>query len=459
MTERILVVDDERLIRWSVREHLIQKGYEVAEAETGAIAMRIAREQDLSLALLDLKLPDTDGVTLLKEIHALNPSLPVIIVTAYSTVENAVEAMKSGALDYVTKPFIMEELSLVVARAIEHSTLRSRVEAELRRAQAQFNLDTLIGESPQIQHVKELALKVAESDATTVLLLGESGVGKDLVAKAIHYASSRAKASFINLTCTAIPESLLEAELFGHERGGYAETPGVRKGLFELADGGTVFLDEIGDMTSALQAKVLRVLEDRAFRRVGGTQRVDVNVRVIAATNRDIEGLIRQGRFREDLYYRLSTFPIVIPPLRDRVEDIPVLAYHFLDQYNREFHRNVHEIAPAAIARLKAYAWPGNVRELRNVVERAALLATSGVLRQEDILLGRPSAAGDMGSVSGDAPLVRLPEKGCSLEEVERELVVQALARTSGNQTHAASLLGLTRDQIRYRLVKFQLDQ
>ena len=454
MASRILVVDDEKLIRWSLSERLKAEGYEVLDAPDGVTAERILRSADLDLALLDLRLPDTDGITLLKKAHAAIPDLPVIVITAYSSVDGAVEAMKTGAVDYVTKPFNMDELTMTIRRAIENASMRRRFADQVSAEKARFGLENVLGDSARMLEIKQLIRRIARSETTTVLLLGESGTGKDMIARAIHYESNRVDQPFVNITCTALPESLLESELFGYEKGAFTDARVQKKGLFEVASGGTVFLDEIADMRPALQSKLLRVLEEKAFKRIGGTEDVTVDVRIIAATNRDIDEAMRNGRFREDLYYRLSTVPVQIPPLRERRGDIPTLVNHFLRQYNSEFHQAYQGLTPDALKKLMAYPWPGNVRELRNVIERAALLGSEELISTDDILLGRSTL---QRSQEDPAHLAVLPAEGCSIENVERDLVRQALERTRGNRTKAAELLGLTRDQIRYKIEKYQL--
>jgi len=454
MATRILVVDDEKLIRWSVSERLKAEGHEVIGAPDGATAERLLRGANVDLALLDLRLPDTDGISLLKKAHEVIPDLPVIIITAYSSVDGAVEAMKSGAVDYVTKPFNMDELAMTVRRAVENASMRRRLSDHVSEEKARFGLENIVGESRAMTGIKALIRRIARSETTTVLLLGESGTGKDMMARAIHYESNRVDRPFVNITCTALPESLLESELFGYEKGAFTDARVQKKGLFEVATGGSVFLDEIADMRPSLQSKLLRVLEEKAFKRIGGTDDVTVDVRVIAATNRDIDDAMRTGRFREDLYYRLSTVPIQIPPLRERSDDIPLLATHFLRQYNHEFHQSYRDFAPDAMRKLLSYAWPGNVRELRNVIERAALLGTGEIILADDIVLGRSTLRRPAQETEH---LAILPDQGCKLEDVERDLVCQALDRTRGNRTQAAELLGLTRDQIRYKIEKYQL--
>ena len=444
----ILVVDDEQLIRWSLVERLSAEGYRTLEAETGKEAL--ARFSDgVDLVLLDYRLPDTDGLDVLNQLRQRDPDTLVILLTAFSSVDTAVEVMKQGAYHYATKPFNLDEIVLLVEKALETTHLRREVRA-LRASQAEpYSLDRIVGDSPALATVKELLKRVAVSPASTVLLTGESGTGKDLAAKVIHFTSSRAARPFMNITCSALTDTLLDSELFGHERGAFTDARQQRRGLLESANGGTVFLDEIGEMAPALQSKLLRFLEEKTFKRVGGAADIRVDVRVIAATNRNLDERVRNGTFREDLYYRLNVLPVRLPPLRDRAEDIPVLTNFFIDAFNREFRKQVLGVEPEAIEALQHYPWPGNVRELRNAVERAVLLADADQLTAEQF----PMQAPRRGASSG----VQLPPAGTNLEELERDLLVQALERTRWNQTKAATLLGLNRDQIRYRIEKFGL--
>ena len=444
----VLVVDDEQLVRWSLKERLEQSKYRVLEAEDGAQAEERLKE-GVDLVLLDYRLPDTDGLKLLKQIKQADADTLVILMTAYSSVESAVEAIKAGAYHYANKPFDLDEMMLLVEKALETTRLRREVK-ELRASQsAPYGFEQIIGESPVMRSIKGLLEKIAASPATTVLLTGESGTGKDLAAKVIHYHSDRANGPFMNITCTALTETLLESELFGHERGAFTDAKQQKKGLLELADKGTVYLDEIGEMLPSVQAKLLRFLEEREFKRVGGTVDIKVDVRVIAATNRDLEKEVREGRFREDLYYRLSVLPVALPALRERTGDVEILAKHYVDRFNTEFKRNVQGLSDDALELLGSHSWPGNVREFRNAVERTMLLTDKGVLEAEDfqvLLPGKRIAEG-----------FRLPPDGVDFEQLEKDLVVQALERAGGNQTRAAALLGMNRDQIRYRIEKFGL--
>jgi two-component system response regulator AtoC len=443
----ILIADDDSVVRWSLAERLKAEGHLVLEAASGREALD-ALPRGVDVVLLDCRLPDIDGFEILREVREFDREIAVIMLTAEASIDIAVEAMKRGAYHFANKPFNVNDLVILVDRALETARLRDEVR-RLRSAAGSVGLPQIIGASGEITRLRHLVARLAISPASTVLITGESGTGKDLVAKVIHSTSERASRPFMNITCSALPDQLLESELFGHERGAFTDAQRQKKGLLELADGGTVFLDEIAEMTPVLQSKLLRFLEEKQFRRVGGSQDLQVDVRIVAATNRDLAGEVARHRFREDLLYRLNVLPIVMPPLRTHLEDVPLLTEFFIDTFNTEFRKRVFGATPAAYALLSSYGWPGNVRELRNVIERAMLLADGDRLDSRDFGALAPHRRGQAS--------LDLPADGVDLEELERNLVTQALARSHGNQTRAGALLGLNRDQIRYRIEKFKL--
>ncbi len=453
MSIRVLIIEDESLIRWSLRQKFEQKGYEVTEADRGKTALQLLQSHVYDLIMLDHKLPDTTGLEILRSLREGESDVVVIMMTAYSRVEDAVEAIKLGAYDYVPKPFQMDLLLLTVEKGLETTALRREVRELRRHLQHQYGFDRIIGKDRSMLQLFEVVNEIAKSNATTVFLRGETGTGKDLFARVIHYNSNRAPKVFMNITCTAISESLLESELFGHERGAFTDARTQKKGLFELADGGTVFLDEVGDMPPILQGKLLRFLEERTFRRVGGTDEICVDVRILAATNRDIEQAIHDGQFRQDLMYRLNVVPVFIPPLRERGDDVRLLSQHFVSRFAVEFKKDITTISDAAYEKIAGYPWPGNVRELRNVCERAVLLSKGTAIDTDDIVLGRiePRLA------PAGADNLKLPPGGIDFEKLECKLLEQALARAGNNQTKAARLLKLSRDTFRYRLEKHGL--
>jgi DNA-binding NtrC family response regulator len=446
---KILVIEDEQLIRWTLTKHFESEGFTVDGAENGTVGLKLFAENVYDLITLDYKLPDMTGIEVLTQIRNRDRDVVVLMMTAYGTVETAVEAMKLGAYDFISKPFQIDEIMMQIERGLETTRLKREVRDFRDKIRGQYGFERIIGNSPQMRELFELAATIADSGAATVFLLGETGTGKDLLAKTLHYNSDRADRPFVNITCTALSETLLESELFGHERGAFTDAKSQKQGLFEIASGGTVFLDEVGDMPAALQAKLLRFLEEKTFRRVGGTQDITVDVRILAATNKDLQKAIADDNFREDLYHRLNVIAINIPALRDRDGDIEVLAKHFVEQYSREYRKSITDIDKEALGSLRAYYWPGNVRELKNTTERAVILSKDGVLTSRDFVLG---PQGETAAMGAQGP--QLPPDGVDLHEVEAELVRQALDRTQGNQTKAAKLLSISRDQLRYRMEK-----
>jgi DNA-binding NtrC family response regulator len=453
MAIRVLIIEDEKLIRWSLRQAFAARGYKVTGVETGAQGLKAMDTEVFDLIMLDYKLPDTTGLDVLRKVRETDRDVVVIMMTAYSSIESAVDAIKLGAYDYITKPFEMDGILRAVDKALETTKLRREVRELRRHIQHDYSMDRIIGRAPCMLKLFEIIDQVAKSGASTVFLRGASGTGKDLVARVIHYNSDRAPRPFMNITCTSLSETLLESELFGHEKGAFTDAKTTKKGLFELADGGTIFLDEVGDMQLGLQAKLLRFLEEHTFRRVGGTQEISVDVRVIAATNSDIEKAIEEGRFRSDLMYRLNVIPIYLPALRERGDDTRLLAQYFVARFAQEFRKPVTCIEDDAYGKLYTYSWPGNVRELRNVTERAVLLRKGETIRAEDIVLGpadQPEAAAQLSCSA-------LPAAGIDLRELESRLIREALARTDNDQTQAAKLLHLSRDAFRYRLERMGL--
>ena len=454
MNPAVLVVDDEKLIRWTLQQSLERDGYKVLEADNGEDALRLVRDEAPDLMLLDLRLPGIDGMAVLERTRETEPDLPIIIMTAHESVDSAVRAMKLGARDYVGKPLNLEELKVAVRKALEERQLRREVKHLRTEQQHHYGLDSVVAVSPAMREVLGLVEKIAQSDATTVLIQGESGTGKELVARAIHHQSARTHAPFMAVNCTALQDTLVESELFGHEKWAFTDAKALKRGLFELAGGGSLLLDEIGDMHAGAQAKLLRAIETKAFTRVGGTREISVDIRIIATTNRDLARQVAEGGFREDLYYRLKVIPLTIPPLRDRREDILSLARHFLAQFVRDGRKAITDFTPMAERHLAEYLWPGNVRELRNAVERGVILTRGPCIDLADLPceIAAPQARGG-----------RLPARMSSradqvtLEEMERRLIEDALASMQGNQVRAAKLLGITRDTLRYRMKKFGL--
>lgn len=447
-TPCILVVDDEAPHRRMIRAMLENFGYQVIEVGDGATAVSTAARENPDLIIMDIRMPEMDGITALKHIRSADPDVPVLIMTAYATIESAVDAVKSGAYDYLQKPIDMDDLEQAVHNGLTFHSI-THASAAAPAVSDTDEIPGLIKKSPQMEHIFDIVTRVAPSEAS-VLITGESGTGKEVVADAIQTMSTRAEKPYIKVNCAALHEQLLESELFGHERGAFTGAQDQRKGRFELADNGTLMLDEIGDMAPTTQAKILRVLQSGTFERLGGTETLQADVRVIAATNHDLKKNIENGTFRKDLYFRLSVVPIHIPPLRERREEIPLLAAHFLKTFTDKNHRNIHSIAPDAMDILTRYSWPGNVRELENVIERCVIMAlgdtiTSDVLPQH-ILHETPH------SEDVDEPL-------SVLENAERELIVQAMITCKGNRTKAAEQLGMSRRSLYNKLNRYGISK
>ncbi len=477
-TERILIVDDERLIRWSLSHPLIKRGYIVETAKSGAEAQEKISSFNPQMILLDIRLPDINGLELLKRFKREDKNLIVIMITAYADVNSTIEAFKFGADDYVGKPFNIEAVTQVIEQTFAKKKLKDKTDECSHSIDQQIDEDRLIGNSPEMIDVFKIIKRCAETNDKTVLILGESGTGKELAAKAVHLYSQRSEMPFFEINCAAIPDHLLENELFGHEKGAYTDAGKRQKGIFELADGGTVFLDEIGDMPFPMQGKILKAIENKRYRRLGGYQDIDINVRIIAATNRDLKDMVNKGEFRIDLYYRLNVMTINIPPLRERKADITHLARYFFDLSNKEYNRNMEDISTTALDLMLAYSWPGNVRELRNSIERAVILEDGQTLTSRNLNLSsnpgtvsrQPESATNLNNllhdndnsrenhpVNYDKLQINLPHSGIAFEEIEKNIILQSLEKHADNQTKAARFLHLSRDTLRYRMKKFGL--
>ena len=454
MTARILVAEDERAIQLALAGLLRRQGYEVEQAHDGAEALRKLQEGIFDLVLTDLALGEgPGGMDVLRASKEARPETPVVMITAYGSEKVAVQAMKGGAEDYVPKPFDNDEIRLVVARALERTRLAREHRLLLERVTRDYGFASLIGAGPAMRAVFNQIQKVAETDLT-VLVRGESGSGKELVAQAIHQHSPRSERPFVAVNCAAISRELVESELFGHEKGAFTGASARRIGRFEAASGGTIFLDEIGDMPLETQAKVLRVLEERSFERVGGNRPIVADVRVVAATHRDLEAEVARGRYREDLYYRLKVVEIVVPPLRERLEDVPALVTRFLERIASQLGRDTRRISAPAMARLAAHAWPGNVRELRHVIEQAAVLASGDVIDEPDLRLGAPSVSVDARGVD----IASFSEaKRRAVEDFERRFLTAALERHGGNISQTADAIGMVRQSLQQKMKELGL--
>jgi len=447
---KILVVDDDLAHRTMLNAHLGAKGYDIVEADDGDVAVHLAEREAFDLVLLDLKMKRIGGIDALEAFRKMTPDLPIIIITAFSSVENAVEAMKKGAFDYVTKPVDADELTLTVERALNHEELKQENARLRERLGEQSDFHNIIGTSRPMRELFETLSLVAPSDAT-VLITGESGTGKELVAGAVHHNSSRQNGPFIKVNCAALHENLLESELFGHEKGAFTGAAEQRKGRFELAHRGTLLLDEIGDMSLTTQAKILRVLQDGEFERLGGSKTIKVDVRLLAATHKDLERMVESGSFRQDLFFRLSVVPLHLPALRERPEDIPLLADHFLQQYSTKNRKDIRSFHAEAMEALLAYQWPGNIRELENAVERAVILCLGEQIGARDL----PAAVRQAGEQGAPA---LVPRPGMTLKEMEKELILSTLQKTGGNRTQAAEILGITRQTLQNKLREYEMN-
>jgi DNA-binding NtrC family response regulator len=458
---KILVIDDEKLIRWSLEKSLKQIGFQVETAATGEEGLQKFDAFLPDAVILDNKLPGAQGLDILNDLKTRDPRLIVLFMTAFGTIETAVDAMKRGAYDYINKPFVFDEVRQLLEKALYVQRLDTEVQTLKAVVQKQFDTDNVVSNSPAMREIQGMVEKIARSEAPTVMLTGESGTGKDLFARVIHERGPRRQRPFITINCSALPESLLESELFGYEKGAFTDAKQMKRGQFELAAGGTIYLDEIGEIALGLQVKLLQVIENRVFRRVGGVKDIRVDSLIIAATNINLASAVEAGMFRRDLYYRLNLIPIELPPLRLRREDIVPIALYFVRRFDEEFHRHFKGISEEVKVILTEYDWPGNIRELRNVIERIVILENDELIRPEHLPLelrqfsdvttdeARPVPTQEIG--------IEIPAEGLSMEAVERELVVKALDKTSQNQTRAARLLDITRDSLRYKMKKFGL--
>ncbi len=448
MKRRVMIVDDEKNMRW-VLSQALESDYEIVAAADGKEALEAVAESAPDIMVLDHRMPAPDGMEVLRRIRAKGLSFPIIMLTAHGNVATAVEAMKSGATEYLTKPFDLEELKLAIHKALEYSGLAAEVERLRQEIDREYDVEGIVAADPKMIEILETVRKVAATSAT-VMIYGESGTGKELIARAIHNLSERATRPFVSVSAGALPETLLESELFGYEKGAFTGAMTAKPGRFEMANGGTLFLDEIGDVTPAVQVKLLRVLQERSFERLGGTRSIDVDVRILAATNQDLQQLIADGEFREDLFYRLNVVPVTLPPLRQRPGEVPLLVAHFLEKFNA----GAKTIAPDAMEALVTYQWPGNIRELENSIERVVILSHGDEVQVSD--LPAEVRAGAV-SIAPSASNIALPEDGIDLEEVELDLMRQALNRTGGNVPKAAKLVGLTAKTLEARMTRLGL--
>lgn len=451
--KKILVVDDDESLRRVIEYNISEEGYDVLACDSGKKAIETFKKNEIDLVITDLQMPEMGGIELIKQIRAIAPSAMVIVITAFGTVDTAVESMKLGAFEYITKPFNREELKIIVKKALEVGDLMIENRYLKEMVREKFNFENMIGSSPKMEEIYTSASQVAKSDAT-VLILGESGTGKELLAKGIHMNSQRKDKPFVAINCGALPENLIESELFGHTKGSFTGALTDKKGKFELADGGTLFLDEVAEIKPHLQVNLLRVLQEGIVDKVGGTEPLNVDVRIIAATNREIEEDVSNGRFREDLYYRLCVVPLKLPPLRERKDDIPLLTDYFLSKYAAKTGMEKHKIDSKTMKTLIDYQWPGNVRELENLIERMIVMNRTGFISEDELpdrIRSRPEMIGKV--------IMELPEEGINLENLEKELILKAYDKCEQNQSKTARFLGITRNTLLYRMAKFAIDK
>jgi two-component system response regulator AtoC len=455
MKPSILIVDDDEVMQETLSDVLRKRGYEIFSVGSGNGALPMIKKNVIDLILLDMRLPDIDGLEVLKKIKEFDNEILVIMMTAYSDVQTAVSAMKSGAYDYINKPFELEELKLLIEKGLEMKSLINEVRRLHRQQKENYQNSHIYGVSPQIHYVKELIGMISKTHKTSVLIQGESGTGKELAANAVHYNSHRSDKPLMKINCSAIPDSLLESELFGYEKGAFTDAKNTKKGLFELADSGTVFLDEIGDMNPFLQSKILRVLENQTFMRVGGEREIKVDIRIVAATNKDLETMVREGFFRKDLYYRLKVMVVEMPPLRDRLEDILLLSNLFIEENNKEFNKNIKGFSDEAKKLMVQYSWPGNVRELKNVIERAMILTDQEVITPKHL----PFELKQTEKFIHGNTEHEISEKtdDMSLENVEKIHLSKVLKRLEWNKSKASKNLGISRATLRAKIKKYNL--
>lgn len=445
--EKILVVDDEPSHRTMLSAVLSSEGYQIFEADDGKTAIQAVEKEFYDLILMDVRMTELDGIEALQEIKKISPAIPIIIMTAYGSVKTAVDALKSGAYDYLTKPLDIEEVKILITKALDYHRLKEENIFLRERLADRFDFSRIIGKSKPMKDLFETLSLIAPSDAT-VLVCGESGTGKEIVANALHQNSPRSKRPFIKVSCAALPETLLESELFGHERGAFTGAISRKEGRFQLANGGTIFLDEVSEMNPTTQVKLLRVLQEREFEPLGSTRTISVDIRVIAATNKNLEEEVKEGNFRDDLFYRLNVVPIEVPPLRSRKEDIPLLAKHFLNVYGEKSQTSIKGFLPRTMDLMMRYDWPGNIRELENAVERAVLLCRDEYISPEDLPVPVQKTEGE-----GQARVSVPP--GMTLKEVEKEVIVQTLEETGGNRTQTARILGISRKTLQNKLKEY----